>query len=359
MLYHLYLLKAYFSPLNLFQYITFRAGGAFLTALFLSLWTAPGIIRWLRSKKAQKIRADTPAQHQMKSGTPAMGGLIMFLAMTVSCLLWARLADRFIIVFLFTCTSLWLLGYVDDYLKATEHRKDGLTPAVKMGVQLLIGLGVSAYMYMDPPNAAHATSLSVPYSKHWLIELGVLYVPFCLMLLVGSTNAVNLADGLDGLACGTVIISALTYGMFAYLAGHARFSEYLRIIPVHGAGELAVAMAALVGACLGFLWYNTYPAEVFMGDTGSLFLGGAIGVVALCVKQELLLLIVGGIFVAEALSVMLQVYSFRVHKRRIFKMAPLHHHFEMLGWPEPKVTIRFWIVAIILSLLALASLKLR
>ncbi len=288
-----------------------------------------------------------------------MGGLIIFGAMITSCLLWARLSDRFVLLFLATCTVLWLLGYVDDALKASEKRKDGLSPAVKMGVQLVLAIGVAAYLYIDPPNAAYGTALSVPYSKQTLIHLGILYVPFCMMVLVGSSNAVNLADGLDGLACGTLIISALTYSVLAYVAGHARFSDYLRIIPVHGAGELTVVLAALVGACLGFLWYNAYPAEVFMGDTGSLFLGGAIGVVALCVKHELLLVVVGGIFVAEALSVLLQVYSFRVHKRRIFKMAPLHHHFELLGWPESKVTIRFWIVAIVLSLVALASLKLR
>jgi len=359
MLYYLYLLKPLFSPLNVFQYITFRSAGAFLTALFISLVSAPPIIRWLKTRKMQKIRADTPTPHQLKSGTPAMGGLIIFLAMAGSCLLWARLSDRFVLLFLVTCTVLWLLGYVDDDLKASETRKDGLTPPVKMGVQVLLALGVSAYLYMDPPSAAHATSVSVPYSKEWFLHLGVFYIPFCMTLLVGSSNAVNLADGLDGLACGTVIISAMTYGLFAYLAGHARFSEYLRIIRVPGAGELMVVLAALVGACMGFLWYNAHPAEIFMGDTGSLFLGGAIGIVALCVKQELLLIVVGGIFVAEALSVLLQVYSFRVHKRRIFKMAPLHHHFELLGWPESKVTIRFWIVAVILSLLALASLKLR
>ncbi len=359
MLYYLYLLKPLFSPLNVFQYITFRSAGAFLSALFISLATGPGIIRWLKSKKNQRIRADTPAHHQAKSGTPAMGGLIIFLAMASACLLWARLSDRFVLLFLATCTVLWLLGYADDYLKASEHRKDGLSPAVKLGVQLCLALGVAGYLYVDPPNAAYAASVSVPYSKGWFIHLGVLYVPFCMMVLVGSSNAVNLADGLDGLACGTVIFSALTYSVLAYLAGHARFSEYLRIIPVPGAGELTVVLAAVVGACLGFLWYNAFPAEVFMGDTGSLFLGGAIGVVALCVKQELILLVVGGIFVAEALSVLLQVYSFRVHKRRIFKMAPLHHHFELMGWPESKVTIRFWIVAIILALFALASLKLR
>lgn len=359
MLYYLYLLKPLFSPLNIFQYITFRSACAFLTALFISLITGPGMIRWLRTKKGHKIREDTPVQHQTKSGTPAMGGLIIYLAMTSACLLWARLPNRFVLLFLFTSTILCLLGFVDDYLKASENRKDGLSPSVKMGVQLFLAFGVAGYLYIDPPNLAYAASLSVPYSKGWFIYIGALYVPFCMMLLVGSSNAVNLADGLDGLACGTVIISALTYSLFAYLAGHARFSQYLRIVPVPGAGELAVLLAALIGACLGFLWYNAHPAEVFMGDTGSLFLGGAIGVVALCVKQELLLLVVGGIFVAEALSVLLQVYSYRVHKRRIFKMAPLHHHFELIGWPESKVTIRFWIVAIILALFAFASLKLR
>jgi phospho-N-acetylmuramoyl-pentapeptide-transferase len=288
-----------------------------------------------------------------------MGGLIIFFAMAGACFLWARLSDRFVLLFLATSTVLWLLGYMDDYLKAAEHRKDGLTAVVKMGVQVLLSIGVAAYLYLDPPNALRAASVSVPYSKELFLNLGILYIPFCMLVLVGSSNAVNLADGLDGLACGTLIISALTYAVFAYLAGNARFSQYLRIIPVQGAGELTVVLAALVGACLGFLWYNAYPAEVFMGDTGSLFLGGAIGVVALCVKQELLLIIVGGIFVLEALSVLLQVYSFRVHKRRIFKMAPLHHHFELMGWPEPKVTIRFWIIAIVLSLFALASLKLR
>jgi phospho-N-acetylmuramoyl-pentapeptide-transferase len=359
MLYCLYLLKPLFSPLNVFQYITFRSACAFLTGLLISLISGPPIIRWLKARKTQKIRVDTPARHQLKSGTPAMGGLIIYLAMAGSCLLWARLADRFVLLFLVTCTVLFILGYVDDYLKASEKRKDGLTPSVKMGVQVFLALGVAAYLYMDPPNAAHATSVSVPYSKEWFIYLGAFYIPFCMILLVGSSNAVNLADGLDGLACGTLIISALTYALFAYLAGHARFSEYLRIIRVPGAGELMVVLAALIGACMGFLWYNAHPAEIFMGDTGSLFLGGAIGIVALVVKQELLLIIVGGVFVAEALSVLLQVYSFRVHKKRIFKMAPLHHHFEMIGWPESKVTIRFWIVAVILSLLALASLKLR
>lgn len=359
MLYYLYQIKQLFSPLNIFQYITFRSAGAFLSALLISLLMGPPVIRFLRTKKAQKIRVDTPPQHQIKAGTPAMGGLIIFFAMIISCLLWARLDDRFVLLALVTSTVLWLIGYLDDYLKASEKRKDGLSPAIKMSGQLILAIGVATYLYMWPPNSVFATHLSVPFSKHWIINLGILYIPFCMIVLAGTSNAVNLADGLDGLACGTLIISALTYSVFAYVAGHARFSEYLRIIPVPGAGELMVVLAALVGACLGFLWYNAYPAEIFMGDTGSLFLGGAIGVVALCVKQELLLLVAGGIFVAEALSVLAQVYAFRIHKRRIFKMAPLHHHFELLGWPESKVTIRFWIIAIVLSLIALSSLKLR
>jgi phospho-N-acetylmuramoyl-pentapeptide-transferase len=359
MLYYLAQFKSLYSPLNVFQYITFRSVGAFLTGLLISLLAAPGIIRSLKLKKGQKVRVDTPAQHQTKLGTPSMGGLIMYMAMMVACAFWARLSDRFVVLFMGICTALCALGYADDVLKTREGRNDGMSPAVKLGLQMVLALGVATYLFMDPPNLLRATSITVPYSKEWFINLGVFYIPFCMVVLIGSSNAVNLADGLDGLACGTLIISGLTYSLFAYLAGHARFSQYLRIVPVPGAGELTVVLAALVGACLGFLWYNAHPAEVFMGDTGSLFLGGAIGVVALCVKQELLLVVVGGIFVAEALSVLLQVYSFRVHKRRIFRMAPLHHHFELLGWPESKVTIRFWIVAIILSLIALASLKLR
>ena len=359
MLYYLHFAKGRFSPLNVFQYITFRSAGAFLTALIISLISGPSIIRWLKAKKSHALRGDTPPQHKVKSGTPAMGGLIIFLAMIGSILLWARLEDRYVILMLIVCTGLWMLGYIDDYLKNVEHRKDGLSPSLKMGGQLLIGLLVAAYLYIDPPNGQFATMLSIPFSKERVLSLGVIYIPFCILLLTGSSNAVNLTDGLDGLASGTLVVSALTYGMFAYLAGNIRFSDYLRIIPVAGAGELTVMMAAMVGALLGFLWYNAYPAEIFMGDTGSLFLGGAIGLTALCAKQELLLVIVGGIFVAEAVSVLAQVYSFRIHKRRIFKMAPLHHHFELIGWPETKVVIRFWIVAIVLALFALSSLKLR
>lgn len=359
MLYSLYSLKGLFSPLNLFQYITFRSAMAFLTALVVAWIAGPGIIRWLREKKAQGLRQDTPATHQAKVGTPAMGGLLIFLAFGASSLLWARLTDRLVLLFLAVCFVLAAIGFIDDYLKTVARRKDGLSPAVKMGAQLTLALAVAAYLYRDPPNAVYASQISVPYLKDVILNLGMFYIPFLMIVLVGSSNAVNLADGLDGLACGTLIISALTYSVLTYLAGHLKFSQYLRIIPVPGAGELTVLLAALVGACLGFLWFNAHPAEVFMGDTGSLFLGGAIGMAALISKQELLLVLIGGVFVVEALSVLAQVYSFRVHRRRIFKMAPLHHHFELLGWAESKVVIRFWIVAIVLSLVSLASLKLR
>jgi phospho-N-acetylmuramoyl-pentapeptide-transferase len=358
MLFYLHNLKNLFSPLNVFQYITFRAAGAFLTALGVSLIIGPTVIRLLRKKGAgETIRAEGPPGHHVKSGTPTMGGLIIYFTMLLAAVLWARWDDRYVRLFLGSATVLWLIGLSDDYLKRV--RKKGVSASVKMTCQLVLAFFVAAYLYLDPPNPLFATSISVPYSKEWIINLGFWYIPFAMMVLVGSSNAVNLADGLDGLAGGTVIMSALTYAVLAYLAGNARFAEYLRLIPVSGAGELAVLLAAVVGACLGFLWYNAYPAEIFMGDTGSLFLGGCIGLAAICTKQELLLIVVGGIFVAEALSVLAQVYSFRVHKRRIFKMAPLHHHFEMVGWPESKVTIRFWIVAIVLALVALSSLKLR
>lgn len=359
MLYYLHFFRHEFSPLNVFQYITFRSAGSFLTALLITFLTAPTIIAWLRSKKMKTIRPDTPVQHKVKAGTPSMGGLIIYLALAGASLLWARLDDRFVLLFLFVCTSLFVVGFLDDYLKSLEHRKDGLSAWVKMSGQLGVALVVAGYLYVDPPSFKFGTHLIIPYSKEWVINLAALYIPFSMLVLVGSSNAVNLADGLDGLACGTLTFSALTYAVFAYLAGNIRFAEYLHIVPIPGAGELTVVLTALVGACLGFLWYNAYPAEIFMGDTGSLFLGGAIGATALMVKQELLLIVAGGIFVAEALSVLAQVYSFRVHKRRIFKMAPLHHHFELSGWPETKVTIRFWIIAIMLALMALSSLKLR
>jgi phospho-N-acetylmuramoyl-pentapeptide-transferase len=259
------------------------------------------------------------------------------------------------------CSVLTLLGFVDDYakLKKIKGVKTGLTPSMKISIQLILAILVSAYLYLLPPNNMFVTKVNVPYLKNAFLDLGVIYILFSIMVLVGSSNAVNLTDGLDGLAVGSWISAAVTFAIFCYLAGHVKLSSYLRIIPVSGAGECSVFLAAGVGACLVFLWYNCHPAQIFMGDTGSLFLGGVLGSVALFSKQEIILVIVGGLFVIEAVSVLMQVYAFRIHGKRVFKMAPIHHHFELSGWPESKVVVRFWIISIILSLLALSSLKVR
>ncbi len=362
MLYFLSELKSLFFPFNLFQYITFRAGGAFLTALILWLVLGKPFIALLnRLRVQQSIREYGPPTHMAKSGTPTMGGLLILITMAVSTLLWARLNNRFIWLTLISAVYLGLLGLLDDYRKwLKKHPAGGLSDPMKMGAQVLAALGVATYLYFYPPNPSFAQSVSVPYLKNVHLFMGGFFIFFALLVMVGSSNAVNLTDGLDGLAGGTLLVSALTFGVFAYLAGHGKFSSYLRIIPVPGAGELTVYLAAMAGACLGFLWYNAYPAQIFMGDTGSLFLGGTIGVVALCIKQELILVLVGGVFVAEALSVILQIGSVRFRKgKRVFRMAPLHHHFEVGGVPETKVTIRFWITAVVLSLIALTSLKIR
>ena len=362
MFYYLAQFKEYFSPLNVFSYITFRVGGAIITALFFTWYFAPRFIAYLKRKQmTQVIREDGPSTHQAKSGTPTMGGVIILFTMLFSTLLWARLDNRFIWISILTVVYLGAIGFIDDYIKwkGTGGRAKGLTPAYKLAAQMLFALAVITYMYVNPPNPEYLTKINVPYLKSYFINLGIWYVFFAVIIIVGSSNAVNLTDGLDGLAIGSLIISALSYAVFAYVAGNARFSTYLKVIPVAGAGELAVFLSSMIGAGLGFLWYNSYPAEIFMGDTGSLFLGGALGVVSVIVKQELILIIVGGLFVAEASSVLLQVYSFRTRGKRIFKMAPLHHHFELSGWQEPKVTVRFWIVSIVLALIALSSLKLR
>ncbi len=361
MFYHfLYPLHIYFSPFNIFQYITFRAGGAIITSLIVSFFLAPRMIRsFKRLHVGQHIRPEGPPSHQSKAGTPTMGGIIILLVLLISIFLWAKLSNPFIILSVISILWLGLLGFIDDYLKIVKKHTQGLRALYKLGGQLILAFFVITYIYFHPSNADFATKVNIPFVKDFFIDLGFLYFGLVLLIIVGSSNAVNLTDGLDGLAIGSIVLSALTYAIFAYFAGHAKFSAYLRIIPVVGSGELVVLLAAMVGAGLGFLWFNTYPAEVFMGDTGSLFLGGTIGVIAVLVKQELLLVIVGGIFVVEALSVILQVISFKMRGKRIFKMAPLHHHFELLGWAEPKVVIRFWVIAIILSLISLASLKLR
>ncbi len=361
MLYYLlYPLHKYFFGFNVFQYITFRAGGAILTALLISFFITPSIIRKLKKLHIeQQIRDDGPSSHLSKVGTPSMGGLIILLTLVSSTLLWARLDNRFIILALFTTVWLGILGFLDDYLKIIRKHSKGLSAPAKLLGQIILGLIIAVYLYSDPLNLEYATKLNIPYIKNAFLDLGLFYIPFVILVIIGSSNAVNLTDGLDGLAIGSLIIAAITYAGIAYLVGNVKFSAYLRLIPVSGSGELTVFLSAMVGAGLGFLWFNSFPAEVFMGDTGSLFLGGAIGLVAVFIKHELLLMVVGGIFVVEALSVILQVGSFKLKGKRIFRMAPLHHHFELKSMPEPKIVIRFWIVAIILSLIALSSLKLR
>ncbi|MDD5258704.1 MAG: phospho-N-acetylmuramoyl-pentapeptide-transferase [bacterium] len=359
MFYHLlYPLHNIFSPFNIFQYITFRSVGAALTALVVSLFITPGVIRKLRNFHiGQHIRVDGPQTHLKKEGTPTMGGVIILVSMLFSTLLWARLNNRFIIIGIFSALWLGLLGFYDDYLKLVKRNPRGLSANYKLLGQVVLALIVACYLYLFPVNSFYTTKVNVPLIK--MLNLGILYIPFVVLMIVGASNAVNLTDGLDGLAIGNIIFAALTYAVLTYVAGNFKFASYLKIIYAPGTGELTVLLAAMIGAGLGFLWYNAYPAEIFMGDTGSLFLGGTLGVVAVCIKHEVLLGVVGGIFVLEALSVILQVGSFRLRAKRIFKMAPIHHHFELKGWSEPKVVVRFWIVGIILAFLAIATLKLR
>ncbi|MDD5686217.1 MAG: phospho-N-acetylmuramoyl-pentapeptide-transferase [Elusimicrobia bacterium] len=360
MLYYLCHLSNYFSPFNVFQYITFRAGGAIFTSLIISIFFGKYFINKLKLFKInQTIREDGPPTHLVKSGTPTMGGVIILISFLVSTILWARLNNRFIWVLILSSTYLGVLGFVDDYLKIVKKHSSGLSASKKILFLSIMAVIISAYCYLFPSNPKYVTSVNIPYLKGVFLNFGVLYIFFSYFIIIGSSNAVNLTDGLDGLAVGSIIFSGLVYVVFAYVAGNVKFSEYLKVISVSGAGEISIFLTAMIGACLGFLWFNCHPAEIFMGDTGSLFLGGSIGVVSVLIKQEVILIVTGGIFVVEALSVLLQVISFRFRKKRIFKMAPLHHHFELKGLPEDKVVIRFWIVAIILALLSLSSLKIR
>ncbi len=361
MFYHLlYPLYKYLFIFNVFQYITFRTGGAILTALFFSFLFGPIVIKRLKSLNInEEIRVDGPSSHNIKSGTPSMGGLIILFSLVISTLLWARLDNRFIIIILISTLLLSGLGFWDDYIKIKKKKKKGISPEIKILIQMLIALALGCYLYFYPPNSNYSSHLTFPFLKNFFINFGGLYILLVIFIVVGSSNAVNLTDGLDGLAIGCIVISAMTYGLIAYLVGNVKFSSYLFLIPVKGAGELTVFLGALVGAGLGFLWFNSHPAEIFMGDTGSLFLGGVIGITSILVKHEILLLIIGGVFVLEALSVLLQVFSYQYFGKRIFKMTPIHHHFELKGIPESKVVIRFWIFAIILSLIALSTLKLR
>lgn len=358
MLYHLlYPLHTEYSAFYVFRFITFRSIYATITALVIAFILGPWLIEKLqRLQIGQSIRKVGPESHFKKEGTPTMGGSLILLAIVLPTLLWADLSNAFVWVTLMVTVGYGLVGFVDDYLKVKHRSSDGISARQKMFWQLTIA-GVAGVLLHSHP--ALQTTLSVPFFKNVTPDLGWLYIPFAMIVIVGASNAVNLTDGLDGLAIGPMIIASATYLLFAYLAGNAKLSSYLQITSVPGAGELAIFCGAMVGAGLGFLWFNTYPAQVFMGDVGSLSLGGALGTIAVITKQEIVLVIVGGIFVMEALSVIAQVTSFRLWGKRVFRMAPIHHHFELKGWPEPKIIVRFWIIAIILALVGLSTLKLR
>lgn len=362
MFYHLfYPLREIFFGFNVFKYITFRAAGAGVTAFVISIVLGPLVIRYLTYLKiGQYIRKEEiPALydlHKSKQGTPTMGGVLILSAILFSTFLWADLANTYIQWVMLVTLFLGMVGFADDYIKLVKKRSLGLRATTKLFWQIIIALVLGVKVFCDPKIS---TNLDIPFFKNLIINLGIFYILWIVVVIVGSSNAVNLTDGLDGLAIGCVIMIALAYIGFSYVSGHSRFSEYLNIHYIPGTGELSVFCTALIGAGLGFLWFNSYPATVFMGDTGSLALGGAIGTVAVFIKKELLLLLVGGIFVIEALSVILQVASFRLRGKRILLMSPLHHHFQLLGWSESKITIRFWIVGAILALLSLATLKLR
>ena len=350
-----------FQFFNLFRYLTFRAGGAVITALTLSFVIGPSLIRWLKRKQGegQPIREDGPESHLLtKRGTPTMGGVLILFSLTVSTLLWADLSNPYVWIVLLVTGGFGLIGFADDYLKLTKRNTKGLSGKLKLTAQLAIS-GSAAAVIMTTADPALATSISVPFFKDLLVDLGILFIPFAMIVMTGSSNAVNLTDGLDGLAIVPVMIAAGVFALIAYLAGNTVFSEYLQILYVPGAGELAIICASLCGASLGFLWFNAPPAMVFMGDTGSLACGGALGAIAVVAKHELVLAIVGGLFVLETVSVIVQVASFKLTGKRVFRMAPLHHHFEKKGWAEPTIVIRFWIIASVLALAGLATLKLR
>ncbi len=364
MLYYLlYPLRNYISGFNVFRYITFRTAWAALTALLISFILGPWLIRKLTEiKLGQFIREEGPQSHQKKAGTPTMGGILINLAILIPTLLWADISNPYIWIILFVTFAYGAIGFIDDYRKMVKKQSEGLKAKEKFVLQIGVALAAGlAIAYLPSIHNNYSTTLTFPFLRpdHFVLNLHFLYIPFIILILVGASNAVNLTDGLDGLAIGSTLIAAVTYTILTYAAGNFRVADYLRIAWVPQAGELAVFCGAMVGASLGFLWFNAHPAEIFMGDVGSLALGGAIGTLAVIIKQEILLGFVGGLFVLEALSVIIQVISFKTTGRRVFKMSPLHHHFELSGWRESKVVVRFWIIAIIFALLSLATLKLR
>ncbi|MDX9788407.1 MAG: phospho-N-acetylmuramoyl-pentapeptide-transferase [Desulfobacterales bacterium] len=359
MLYHLlYPLHVSISALNVFRYITFRTIYAVLTAFLICFLLGPWAIKKLSQMQVkQYIREDGPKDHQKKAGTPTMGGILIIFAVCISTLLWARLDVIYVWIVLLATVGTALIGFYDDYLMQVKKQSKGLSARGKLLLQCVVALVAGILVYRVP---GFSTQVTLPFFKAISPEIGGWYILFTVLIIVGTSNAVNLTDGLDGLAIGPVIIAAGTYMIFAYVAGHVNLSDYLQLTHVPGSGEIAVFCGALAGAGLGFLWFNAYPAQVFMGDVGSLPIGAALGTVAVITKQEILLILVGGLFVIEALSVIFQVGFFKMtHGRRIFRMAPLHHHFELKGWAEPKVIVRFWIIAIALALLSMSTLKLR
>jgi len=362
MLYHLLpALADEFGALRLFSFITFRTGGAILTALAICLLFGGPMIAWLKSVQGagQPIREDGPESHIVtKAGTPTMGGVLILVAVTATTLLWSDLGNGFVWVVLLVTLSFGALGFVDDYLKVARRSSNGLSSRVRILIEIVIA-AAAAFVIATLSGSETGTSLALPFFKDVLLDLGWFFIVFAVFVIIGASNAVNLTDGLDGLAIGPIIICAMTFGIVAYLSGHAVYSDYLQLPAVSGAGELAVFCGALVGAGLGFLWFNAPPAMVFMGDTGSLAAGAALGAISVVTKHELVLAIVGGLFVLETVSVIVQVASFKLTGRRVFRMAPIHHHFEKKGWAEPTIVIRFWIIAIVLALIGLATLKLR
>jgi phospho-N-acetylmuramoyl-pentapeptide-transferase len=352
-------LTQFYSAFNVFSYLTFRAIVSTLTALFISLYFGPKLIRYLQKMQiGQTIRDDGPESHLSKSGTPTMGGILILLSIVVSVLLWADLTNIYVWVVLFVVVSFGIIGFVDDYRKVIRKDAKGLIARWKYFWQTIAGLTTAIFLFYiaQGPNE---TALLIPFVKEVLPQLGIFYVVMTYFVIVGTSNAVNLTDGLDGLAIVPTIMVAGAFALFAYVTGNINFASYLHIPHIALTSELVVVCTAIVGAGLGFLWFNTYPAQVFMGDVGSLALGAALGVIAVLVKQELVLFIMGGVFVMETLSVILQVGSYKLRGQRIFRMAPIHHHYELKGWPEPRVIVRFWIISLVLVLIGLATLKLR
>ena len=353
-------LSEHFSALNVFRYITFRTGGAMITAALIVFLFGPSIISALRIRqgKGQPIRADGPQTHFKKAGTPTMGGLMILTGILVSALLWGNLSSIYVWTVLLVTISFGAIGFYDDYMKVTKQSHLGVSGKFRLATEFVIG-GIAAWVIMRAGQAPFSSSLTFPFFKEWMIHLGWFFIPFAAFVIVGAGNAVNFTDGLDGLAIVPIMVAASAFGVIAYLSGNAVFADYLQIHFVPGTGEVAVILGAVVGAGLGFLWFNAPPAAIFMGDTGSLALGGLTGTVAVATKHEVVMIIIGGVFVMEALSVIIQVGYFKMTGKRVFLMAPIHHHFEKLGWTESQVVIRFWIIAVILALIGLSTLKLR